>query len=62
MLCGSEADKVLDGGLRLEFIVLALPLFVAGTRDGVFMSNTANLHMVADDMRVLVTMPDRLDR
>lgn len=45
-----------------EFIVSTLVSFIATTLDADFMSKTSDLCMVADGLRVFLSMHDRLDR
>lgn len=45
-----------------DISVFAAVSFVPAANHGDFMSKTANLHIVADGLCVLVPMPDRMAR
>lgn len=61
ILCGFEIDKAHIWRVAImEFIFFVLGSFVADACHFVFMSKTANLRIVTDDIRGLVPMPDRL--
>lgn len=44
----------------MKFLVFVVVLFAAATRNGVFMSKTANPRIVADGLGLLGPMPDHL--
>lgn len=63
MLCGSEADKAHIWQKSItKFLLFSIDSLVAVARDGVFLSKTADPHIVVDGLGVMEARPDCLAR